>query len=119
MVVFLGLMNDIAHFAIDVSHHDEPPFGDHGEFHDLRRGGARLEPADVQVQFERTLGVLPGSQRRRGAEQTQLCGQFQRIQVEHVIGDRFGLNFHLHRADHLDVTAFALDADRSDLAGFE
>jgi len=46
MVVFLGLMDDVAHFAIDVSHHDDPPFGEHGEFHDLRQVGPRMDPME-------------------------------------------------------------------------
>ncbi len=45
-VVFLGLLGDVAHFAIDVSHHDEPPFGEHGEFHDLRQVGPRMAPLE-------------------------------------------------------------------------
>jgi len=46
MVVFLGVIDDTAHFAIDVSHHDEPPFREHGEFHDLRQVGPRMPPAE-------------------------------------------------------------------------
>jgi hypothetical protein len=38
-VVFLGLMDDVAYFALDVSDHEEPPFREHGEFHDLRQVG--------------------------------------------------------------------------------
>jgi len=45
-VVFLGVMNEVAYFAIDVSHHDEPPFRDHGEFHDLRQVGPRMSSLD-------------------------------------------------------------------------
>ncbi|MEM9682814.1 MAG: NAD(+) diphosphatase [Pseudomonadota bacterium] len=46
VVVFLGLMDEVAHFAIDVSHHEDPPFGDHGEFHDLRQVGPRMTPME-------------------------------------------------------------------------
>ena len=46
VVVFLGMMGEVAHFAIDVSHHEQPPFGDHGEFHDLRQVGPRMSPME-------------------------------------------------------------------------
>ena len=43
--VFLGLVDEMAHFAIDVSDRDSPPFGDRGEFLDLRRVGPRMNAA--------------------------------------------------------------------------
>jgi NAD+ diphosphatase len=45
-VVFLGLMNDVAYFALDVSDHEEPPFREYGEFYDLRQVGPRMAPGD-------------------------------------------------------------------------
>lgn len=42
VVVFLGLVDKTAYFAIDVSHHDEPPLRDYGTFQDLRRVGPRM-----------------------------------------------------------------------------
>jgi NAD+ diphosphatase len=45
-VVFLGLMQDVAYFAVDVSDHEEPPFREHGEFHDLRQVGPRMAPGE-------------------------------------------------------------------------
>ena len=45
-VVFLGLMNEVAYFAVDVSEHEEPPFREHGEFHDLRQVGPRMAPGE-------------------------------------------------------------------------
>lgn len=39
--VFLGLVGEAAYFAIDVSHMDPPPLGEHGEFVDLRQIGPR------------------------------------------------------------------------------
>ena len=41
-VVFLGLVDEAAYFAIDVSHHEEPPLRDYGTFQDLRRVGPRM-----------------------------------------------------------------------------
>lgn len=41
-ISFLGLMNDKPHFAIDLSHHEEPPLKDHGDFFDLREVGPTM-----------------------------------------------------------------------------
>lgn len=41
-VVFLGVHQEIAHFAVDLSHHDDPPLAEHGEFLDLRAVGPLL-----------------------------------------------------------------------------
>ena len=47
--VFLGLVDEMAHFAIDVSDHDSPPFGDRGEFLDLRQVGPRMNAVDSGI----------------------------------------------------------------------
>ena len=47
--VFLGLAGETAYFAIDVSHLDPPPLGDHGEFLDLRQVGPRMRPTEGGV----------------------------------------------------------------------
>ena len=41
-MVFLGLLDKIAHFAVDLSHHKTPPFSDMGQFADLRQIGTLL-----------------------------------------------------------------------------
>lgn len=50
LVVFLGLLDDVAHFAVDLSHHDRPLESDslrgRGEFVDLRTTGALLDRAN-------------------------------------------------------------------------
>ncbi len=40
--VFLGLREETAYFAIDVSRHDPPPFTEHGAYRDLREVGPLL-----------------------------------------------------------------------------
>ena len=40
---FLGLIDGTAHFAMDISHREEPGLEDHGEFHDLRAVGPNME----------------------------------------------------------------------------
>jgi NAD+ diphosphatase len=47
--VFLGLAAETAYFAIDVSHFDPPPLGEHGEFLDLRQVGPRMRAEDGGV----------------------------------------------------------------------
>jgi NAD+ diphosphatase len=47
--VFLGLAEETAYFAIDLSHLDPPPLGDHGEFVDLRQVGPRMRAEDGGV----------------------------------------------------------------------
>ena len=42
VIVFLGLFNDTAHFAVDLSHYEKPPFCDKGRFADLRAIGTLL-----------------------------------------------------------------------------
>lgn len=41
-VVFLGLIEEIAHFAADFSAYDEPPLTEHGQFRDMRGVGQLL-----------------------------------------------------------------------------
>jgi len=41
-LVFLGLVDEVAHFGIDLSHLDDAPLSDHGSFEDLRRIGPLL-----------------------------------------------------------------------------
>ena len=41
-MVFLGLLDGIAHFAVDLSHHKTPPFSDMGQFADLRQIGTLM-----------------------------------------------------------------------------
>ncbi len=41
-VVFLGLIEDVAHFAADFSSYDDPPLEEHGQFRDLRGIGQLL-----------------------------------------------------------------------------
>lgn len=41
-VVFLGLVEDVAHFAADFSAHDDPPLTEHGQFRDMRGIGQLL-----------------------------------------------------------------------------
>ena len=45
-VVFLGMLNNVPHFAIDVSDHEDPPLKEHGEFLDLRQVGPRMPPME-------------------------------------------------------------------------
>jgi NAD+ diphosphatase len=45
-LVLLGLRGEAAHFAVDLSHHDEPPLATHGAFEDLRAFGALLGHGD-------------------------------------------------------------------------
>ena len=42
VLVFLGLINEVAHFAIDLSAESEPPLKEFGSFEDLRRIGPLL-----------------------------------------------------------------------------
>ncbi|MDH3702380.1 MAG: NAD(+) diphosphatase [Alphaproteobacteria bacterium] len=46
LVVFLGLIEEVPHFAVDLSVHEQPPMSDHGEFTDLRRVGQFMAPGD-------------------------------------------------------------------------
>ena len=41
-VVFLGLIDEVAHFAADFSTYDDPPLEEHGQFRDLRGIGQLL-----------------------------------------------------------------------------
>ncbi|NKB56141.1 MAG: NAD(+) diphosphatase [Alphaproteobacteria bacterium] len=41
-VVFLGLIEEVAHFAADFSAYDEPPLEEHGQFRDMRGVGQLL-----------------------------------------------------------------------------
>ncbi len=41
-VVFLGLVEEIPHFAADFSAHDDPPLAEHGQFRDMRGVGQLL-----------------------------------------------------------------------------
>jgi NAD+ diphosphatase len=41
-LVFLGLVDTVAHFAVDLTHHKEPPLTEYGSFEDLRRIGPLL-----------------------------------------------------------------------------
>ena len=41
-VVFLGLIEEIAHFAADFSAHEDPPLTEHGQFRDMRGIGQLL-----------------------------------------------------------------------------
>jgi NAD+ diphosphatase len=41
-LVFLGLVDQVAHFAVDLTHHKEPPLAEFGSFEDLRRIGPLL-----------------------------------------------------------------------------
>ena len=47
LVAFLGMLDDVAHFAVDLSHHEKPleiePLRGRGEFVDLRTTGALLD----------------------------------------------------------------------------
>jgi len=60
-VVFLGLVDGVAHFAADFSAYDEPPFTEHGQFRDMRgvgqllshREGALLVYARAALQWHR------------------------------------------------------------------
>lgn len=45
-VAFLGVIDGVAHFVVDLSQHDEPPLRDQGEFTDLRQVGARMNHAE-------------------------------------------------------------------------
>ena len=45
-VVFLGLLEGVAHFAADFSGYDDPPLEDHGRFMDMRGLGQRLGHED-------------------------------------------------------------------------
>ncbi len=47
--ILLGLVDDVAYFAIDVSHHDEPPFAEHGRYLDLREVGPLLPRLDGAI----------------------------------------------------------------------
>jgi len=47
--VFLGLAAEVPYFAIDLSHMDPPPLGEHGEFLDLRQVGPRMRAEDGGV----------------------------------------------------------------------
>jgi NAD+ diphosphatase len=46
LVVFLGLVDEVPHFAVDLSTHEQPPMGDLGEFTDLRRVGQFMAPGE-------------------------------------------------------------------------
>lgn len=61
---FLGLFEDIAHFAIDLSVHETPPLDDLGEFHDLRSVGPRME-ADEGALAAYARGMLHWHRRHR------------------------------------------------------
>jgi NAD+ diphosphatase len=58
-VVFLGLIDEVAHFAADFSSYDDPPLEEHGQFRDLRgigqllahREGALLVYARATIQW--------------------------------------------------------------------
>ena len=41
-VVFLGLIEETAHFAVDFSAHEDPPLSEHGQFRDMRGVGQLL-----------------------------------------------------------------------------
>lgn len=79
--VFLGMIGDVAHFAIDVSHHAEPPFREHGEFHDLRQVGPRMAPGDGgMIAFARAMMTWHHRHRFCG-----LCGApTESVQAGHV-----------------------------------
>ena len=51
--VFLGLSGDVAHFALDLSHLEDPAasleLGDTASFHDLRAVGGRLEASEAAL----------------------------------------------------------------------
>ncbi len=79
--------------------------------------GTRLKPLDLQIQIERSFGILPRSERRRGAQQPELSWQLQRIENEHAIRDRYCFALHLHRTNNLDVATLALNTQRSYLTG--
>lgn len=61
---FLGLFDGTAHFAVDLSTHDEPPLGDIGEFLDLRAIGPRME-ADEGALAAYARGMLHWHRRHR------------------------------------------------------
>lgn len=48
-VSFLGLLNGVPHFAIDLSHHETPPLDKHGEFFDLREVGPAMSAEEGAI----------------------------------------------------------------------
>jgi NAD+ diphosphatase len=80
-LVFLGMVGEAAHFAVDLSHHDEPPFREHGEFHDLRQVGPRMAPGDGgMIAYARAMMTWHHRHRFCG-----LCGApTESIQAGHV-----------------------------------
>ena len=62
---------------------------------------------------------MPCGECRGGAEQAELRGQFAGVDGKQRTLGGGGVEFHLQRADDLDVAAFCLDIKRADLAGRE
>lgn len=61
---FLGLYDDVPHFAVDLSGHDDPPLNDLGEFQDLRAVGPHLD-ADEGALAAYARGILHWHRRHR------------------------------------------------------
>lgn len=79
LVAFLGMLDDVAHFAVDLSHHEKPLEIDHlrgrGEFVDLRTAGALLDrPNGSLLAYARGLMYWHARHRFCGA-----CGHPTRV----------------------------------------
>jgi len=83
-VVFLGLIDEVAHFAADFSTYDDPPLEEHGQFRDLRgigqllahREGALLVYARAAIQWHvrhRFCGVCGGPSVSRESGHMRQC----------------------------------------------
>lgn len=80
-LIFLGLYEEVAHFAIDLSLHEAPPLDDIGIFQDLRAFGQLISHADGSV-LAYARGLVFWHQRHRFCG---VCGsQTESAQAGHV-----------------------------------
>ena len=93
--------------------------GEFQEIDNLIDGLALLIPLDLGGDLEIAGGVLPCGEGRRGAQEAELGGQFARVDGKQRAIGGGGVEFHLERADDLDVAALRLDIERADFTGRE
>lgn len=80
-LIFLGIYQEVAHFAIDLSHHESPPLSEEGVFKDLRAFGQLIPHADGSV-LAYARGLTFWHQRHRYCG---VCGSpTESIQAGHV-----------------------------------